>query len=54
MAGVRSLIGGTLVLLVALGLFACSTRNVVVPPEQVSTLNDSKWTVKSEPAPRPR
>ena len=43
-----------LALFVALGLIGCSTWNVVVPPEQVSTLNDSKWTVKSEPTPRPR
>jgi hypothetical protein len=37
------------VVLVALCLVGCSTRSVVVPPEQASTLNDSKWTVKSEP-----
>jgi len=36
-------------LLVAFGLAACSVRSVVVAPEQVSALNDSKWTVKSEP-----
>lgn len=41
-------------LLVAVCLVGCSSRNVVVPPEQVSTLNDSKWTIKSEPASRPR
>lgn len=43
-----------LALLVALCLVGCSTRSVVVPPDQVSTLNDSKWTVHSGPAPRPR
>jgi uncharacterized protein YcfL len=42
-----------LALLVAVCLVGCSSRNVVVPPEQISTLNDSKWTIQSEP-PRPR
>jgi outer membrane protein assembly factor BamE (lipoprotein component of BamABCDE complex) len=38
-----------LALLVALCLAGCSTRSVVVPPEQISTLNDSKWTIQSQP-----
>jgi hypothetical protein len=38
-----------LALLVALALTACSTRSVVVPPEQLPALNDSQWTIKSEP-----
>jgi hypothetical protein len=36
-------------LLVALDLAGCSVRSVVVPPEQLPALNDSKWTVESEP-----
>ena len=44
-----------LALLVLAGsLVGCSTRSVVVAPEQVPKLNDSKWTVTSEPAARPR
>jgi len=43
-----------LVLLAAISLVGCSTRSVVVVPEQLSTRNDAKWTVHSEPAPRPR
>ena len=38
-----------LALLVALGLAACSTRSVVVPPEQLPALNDSQWKIQSEP-----
>jgi hypothetical protein len=38
-----------LALLVALGLVGCSTRTVVVAPDQVPALNDSKWTIQSEP-----
>jgi hypothetical protein len=38
-----------LALLVVLGLVGCSTRSVVVPPDQLSALNDSKWTIQSEP-----
>jgi hypothetical protein len=38
-----------LALLVALGLAGCSTRSVVVAPDQLSALNDSKWTIQSEP-----
>jgi hypothetical protein len=41
--------GGVLALLVALCLVGCSTRSIVVPPEQVPALNDSKWTIQSEP-----
>jgi hypothetical protein len=43
------MIWGALVLLVALCLAGCSTRSVVVAPDQLSTLHDSKWTIKSEP-----
>jgi hypothetical protein len=35
-------------------LVGCSTRNVVVKPEEVSKLNDPKWTITSEPPGRPR
>jgi len=40
------------VLLVA--LLGCSTRSVVVSPEELSKLNDPQWTIKAPPAPRPR
>jgi hypothetical protein len=43
-----------LLLLAAVWLVGCSTRSVVVAPEQLPTRNDPKWTVHSEPAPRPR
>ena len=36
-----------LVLLFVLGLVGCSTRSVVVKPEEVSELNESQWTIKS-------
>jgi hypothetical protein len=39
-------------LLLALVLTACSTRSVVVRPDEVSKMNDSQWTIKSEPRPR--
>ena len=45
---------GILVLLLVLGLVGCSTRNVVVKPEEVSKLNDPQWTIKSPPVGRPR
>ena len=45
---------GVLVLLLVLGLVGCSTRSVVVQPEEIPTLNDSQWTIKSAPAARPR
>jgi hypothetical protein len=45
---------GALVLLLVLGLVGCSTRNVVVHPEEVPKLNDSQWTIQSAPAARPR
>jgi hypothetical protein len=32
----------------------CSTRSVVVKPEEISKLNDPQWTIKAAPAPRPR
>ena len=41
-------------LLFAVCLAGCSTRNVVVKPEEVSKLNDPQWTITSEPASRPR
>jgi hypothetical protein len=43
-----------LFLLGTTALVSCSTRSVVVAPDQVPKLNDSKWTVTSEPAARPR
>ena len=43
------MIRGVLALLIALCLVGCSTREVVVAPDQLATLNDSKWTIKSEP-----
>ena len=45
---------GALVLLLVLGLVGRSARNVVVQPEEIPALNDSQWTIKSAPAPRPR
>lgn len=42
------------VLLLVLGLLGCSTRSVVVQPEEVPKLNDAQWTTTSEPAARPR
>ena len=48
------MIGAAPVLLVAICLVGCSLRSVVVAPDQLSALNDSKWTIQSEPAPRPR
>jgi hypothetical protein len=38
-----------LVLAVVIGLLGCSTRSYVVQPEDVPKLNDSHWTIKSEP-----
>jgi len=35
-------------------LLGCSTRSVVVSPEEISKLNDPQWTIKAAPAPRPR
>jgi hypothetical protein len=46
---VKPVIRLALGLLVALGLAGCSVRSVVVPPEQLPALNDSKWTVESDP-----
>lgn len=42
------------VLLLVLGLVGCSTRAVVVQPEEVPKLNDSQWTIQSPPPARPR
>ena len=39
---------GLLLLLVVAG---CSTRSVVVQPEEVPKLNEPQWTIKSAPAP---
>ena len=41
-------------LLLVVCLVGCSTRNAVVMPDEVSKLNDPQWTIKSEPASRPR
>jgi hypothetical protein len=46
---VKPVIRLALGLLVTLGLAGCSVRSVVVPPEQLPALNDSKWTVEAEP-----
>ena len=48
------MIRGVLGPLAALCLMGRSTRSVVVAPDQLSTLNDSKWTIQAEPASRPR
>lgn len=48
------MIRATLVLLAAICLVGCSKRSVVVAPDQLSALNDSKWTIQSAPPPRPR
>jgi hypothetical protein len=45
---------GILVLLLVLGFLGCSTRNVVVKPEEVSKLDDPQWTITSPPVGRPR
>ena len=45
---------GVLVVLLAIGLVGCSTRSVVVEPDEVPKLNESQWTIKSAPAARPR
>jgi uncharacterized lipoprotein len=42
------------VFLLVLGLAGCSTRSVVVQPEEVPKLNDSQWTIQSAPGARPR
>lgn len=38
----------------AIPLLGCSTRSVVVNPEDVSKLSDPQWTIKAAPAARPR
>ena len=38
-----------LVLTVVIGVLGCSTRGVVVEPEDLPKLNDAQWTIKSEP-----
>jgi hypothetical protein len=38
--------------LLVLAFAACSTRGVVVAPEEVSKLNDPQWTIKSPPRAR--
>jgi len=42
------------VLLLVLGLVGCSTRSVVVQPEEVPKLHDSQWTIQSAPVAPPR
>jgi hypothetical protein len=37
------------VVVLLIGLVGCSTRNVVVKPEEVPKLNDPQWTITSEP-----
>jgi hypothetical protein len=37
------------VVALAMGVMGCSTRSVVVKPEEASRLNDAQWTIKSEP-----
>jgi hypothetical protein len=37
------------VLAVVIGLLGCSTRSVVVNPEDLPKLNDQQWTIKSDP-----
>jgi hypothetical protein len=39
-------------LLIGLALLGCSTRTGVVKPEEIPTLNDRDWTVRSAPRPR--
>lgn len=39
-------------LLLVATLAGCSTRSVVVKPEEAARLNDQQWTVKSPPRPR--
>lgn len=39
------------VVAVAIGILGCSTRSVVVKPDELSKLNDSQWTITSEPRP---
>jgi hypothetical protein len=38
-----------LVLAIVIGVLGCSTRSIVVKPEELSKLNDPQWTIKSEP-----
>ena len=38
-----------LVLAIGIGVLGCSTRSIVVNPEDLSKLNDPQWTIKSEP-----
>jgi hypothetical protein len=38
-----------LILAVVIGVLGCSTRSVVVKPEDLPKLNDPQWTIKSEP-----
>jgi hypothetical protein len=46
---VRRLVGWLGFFLVLAG---CSTRMVVVPPEEVAKLGDPQWVIKAEPRPR--
>ncbi len=41
-------------LVLATVVVACSTRSVVVKPEEVSKLGDAQWAITSEPSPASR
>lgn len=45
---------GIVLFLLVLGLVGCSTRSVVVKPDDVSRCNDAQWTITSPPAGRLR
>jgi hypothetical protein len=36
------------ILAVVIGVLGCSTRSVVVKPDDASKFNDPQWTIKSE------
>lgn len=40
---------GVVVFVALVAVAGCSTRSVVVEPEDVSRLNDPRWTIKIEP-----
>jgi hypothetical protein len=42
---------GVLVFVVLIAVVGCSTRSLVVTPEEVSKLNDAQWTITSQPRP---
>jgi hypothetical protein len=43
-----------LLLLAVIATVGCSTRSVVVTPDDVSKLNDPQWTIKAPPTARQR